>query len=162
MGDHGRRLFSISSSAAKKKGHFWFLIHEGIHMKIHIQIIHIPLTSPSFLISRCFWRYRHTQKQTLKRRYWMKFRPSDYSDNNAKGDVLLAKFYWAAKLPCSQHAEDFFCFIVILFICKLFLKCFQMWDIRCLIHKWLEAKAIPNNNSVPIVCILLIAGSTLC
>jgi len=43
-------------------------------------------------------------------------------------------------------------------IFKMFSKC----DSRCLIHKRLEVTAIPDNNSVPIVCILLIAGSAIC
>lgn len=37
-------------------------------MKVHIQIIHIPFTSPCFLISRCLWRCGHTQQQTLYKR----------------------------------------------------------------------------------------------
>lgn len=69
VGGHGRRLFLMNSSAAKEKGRFCLLFHEGTHMKIHIQIIHIPFTLPCFLMSRCLWRCRCTQQQTLSKRY---------------------------------------------------------------------------------------------
>lgn len=98
MGDHGRRLFPMSSSAAKEKWHFWLLIHEGTHKKIHIQIIHIPFTSPCFLISRCLWRCRHTQQQTLSKSYWMKFRPSDSVRQQCKGWCTFGKVLLSSKV----------------------------------------------------------------
>lgn len=95
----------------------------------------------------------------------MKFRPSDSVRQQCKGWCTFGKVLLSSKAAMLTTRWRFLhwnLFDSHPFYMQTIFKMFSMWDIRCLIHKWLEVKAIPNNNSVPIVCILLIASSTLC